>query len=315
MAPQDLLLALLIDLVWGLNFVAAKIGVTEIPPLLFIALRFTLVFILLARFLRIKPGMMRQILLVACFSGLFHFSLIFTGTHLANASVAAILAQLQLPFATLLSIVWLKEVVGWRRWLGIALALIGIVILGFDPLIFHYRAGAVLVIAAALSMAIAQIFMRRMKDVTVFELQAWVAAISAPGVFILSLVFERGQFAALAVAPHHLYAILAYTAIGASIFGQGGMFFLLKRYDVSLVATLTVLAQVFGIIFGVVLLHEPMTWRVAIGAGVICVGVAIIALRQGKAAVPIPAAAPVAPAIAEPEAGPIPAPGLKADVK
>jgi len=258
---------------------------------------------------------MRQIVLVALFSGLLHFSLIFTGTHLGNASVAAILAQLQLPFATLLSIVWLKEVVGWRRWLGIGLAFVGIVVLGFDPLIFHYRAGAMLVIAAALSMAIAQIFMRRMKDVGVFELQAWVAAISAPGVFLLSLAFERGQFAALAHAPHHLWAILAYTAIGASIFGQGGMFFLLKRYDVSLVATLTVLAQVFGIIFGVVLLHEPMTWRVAIGAAVICAGVAVITLRQGRAAVPMPAAAapePIAvPAVglAEPEAGAVPGPG------
>ena len=40
MKPADLLLALLVVVVWGVNFVVIKAGVTEVPPLLLGALRF-----------------------------------------------------------------------------------------------------------------------------------------------------------------------------------------------------------------------------------------------------------------------------------
>jgi O-acetylserine/cysteine efflux transporter len=317
MAPQHLLLALVIDLFWGLNFVAARIGVTEIPALLLLTLRFGLTLALLLPFLRWKRGQMREILLVGVLAGILQFALFFVGTALSNASVAAILAQLQLPFATVLSIVLLHEHVGWRRWTGIGFALLGIAVLGFDPIILHYWVGALLVTAAGLCTAFSQIIMRRMKSIGVFELQAWIAAVTMPGVFLLSIIFERHDWHKLGEAPIHIWGIVAYTTLLANIFGQGGMFFLLKRYDVALVVTLTVLAQVFGIIFGVVLLHEPMTWRVAIGAAIICFGVLIIASRQGRARMPStpgePAAA-VALVLAEPEVGIVPSP-LKSEAE
>ncbi|HXZ68380.1 MAG TPA: DMT family transporter [Alphaproteobacteria bacterium] len=140
-------------------------------------------------------------------------------------------------------------------------------------------------VAACISTAFAQIIMRRMKNVGVFELQGWIAAITTPGVLLLSFLFERHEWHKLPEAPLHFWGIIAYITLLANIFGQGGMFFLLKRYDVALVVTLNVLAQVFGIIFGVVLLHEPMTWRTALGAALICVGVVIIAARQGRSRV------------------------------
>jgi len=301
MSPPHLLLALVIDLGWGFNFIAARVGVTEIPPLLFITLRFTLVLILLSPFLRWKRGMMRDIFIVALFAGVLQFAFMFTGTAASNASVAAILAQLQLPFATLLAIVFLKEHVGWRRWSGIGLALVGMAVLGFDPLIIHYWLGALLVTLASLMTAISQIFMRRMKEIGVLELQAWIAAVTAPSVLVLSFLLERHRWHELSLAPTHLWALVAYTGIVASIFGQSGMFFLLKRYDVAIVVTLIALAQVFGTIFGVLLLHEPMTPRVAVGALVICGGVVIIALRQRGAP-----GAPVG--LAEAEVGVIPPP-------
>jgi len=285
MAPQHLLFALVIDLVWGLNFVMARIGVTEVPPLLLLALRFGLTALLLFPFIRWKPGQMRNIFLVGIFAGIVQFGLFFVGTALSTASVAATLSQLQLPIATLLSIVVLNEQVGWRRWTGIGFALIGTTVLGFDPIILHYWQGSLLLVAACISTAFAQIIMRRMKNVGVFELQGWIAAITTPGVLLLSFLFERHEWHKLPEAPLHFWGIIAYITLLANIFGQGGMFFLLKRYDVALVVTLNVLAQVFGIIFGVVLLHEPMTWRTALGAALICVGVVIIAARQGRSRV------------------------------
>ena len=42
MKPRDLLLALAVVFVWGVNFVVIEVGLENFPPLLFSALRFLL---------------------------------------------------------------------------------------------------------------------------------------------------------------------------------------------------------------------------------------------------------------------------------
>jgi O-acetylserine/cysteine efflux transporter len=279
----------LIDLVWGFNAVFLKIGVDAMPPILFGALRVSLVLLLLFPFLRWKPGEMLAIAGVAVFT-LASFALSFIGFHLADASIASVLGQLNAPFATILSIIFLKEQVGWRRWLGISVAFGGSVYLGFDPNVVHYAAGAAFAIAAAFTSSVAQILMRRMGKVGVFELQAWIACIAAPCLFALSFATEKGQGQAITHWNWIIAASLAFNALGASILGHGGMFFLLRRHSVSLVASLFLLAPVFAIGFGVWILHDPMTPRILIGSIMTLVGVLIIALRQRRS--PVVAIAP-----------------------
>jgi len=62
------------------------------------------------------------------------------------------------------------------------------------------------------------------------------------------------------------------------------MYFLIQRYEVSLVGPLTLLAPVLGIIFSVTLLGEGLTWRIVAGAVVTLAGVAVVAARQSSAA-------------------------------
>ena len=289
MTPAHLGLALLIDLVWGFNAVVLKIGVDAVPPIFFSALRVSLVLLLLFPFLRWKSGEMLSIAGVAVFT-VASFALSFVGFHLADASIASVLGQLNAPFATMLSIIFLKEQVGWRRWLGIAVAFGGSVYLGFDPNVVHYAAGAAFSVAAAFSSSIAQILMRRMGNVGVFELQAWIACIAAPCLYVLSLATENGQGAAMAHMNWLIAGSLVYNALGASILGHGGMFFLLRRHNVSLVVSLFLLAPVFAIGFGVWILHDPMTPRILIGSAMTLIGVLIIALRQRRS--PVVAIAP-----------------------
>src|SRR5690349_22458463 len=42
MSPRDLLLALVVVIAWGVNFVVIKVGLHGVPPMLLGALRFTL---------------------------------------------------------------------------------------------------------------------------------------------------------------------------------------------------------------------------------------------------------------------------------
>lgn len=284
MAPQHLLLLVAISIAWGMNFVVAKLGLAEFSPLLFTSLRFAMIAVVLLPFLKWAEGQMGKVLVIALTAGGLHFALMFGGLSLTDASVAAVVVQLNVPFATFLSIVFLGEVVGWRRWIGLALAFGGVTFISFDPQVFSYIVGVFMVAGGAFSMAVAMIFMRRIEGVGAMQLQAWLAVVSVPILATLSLTLESGQVAAMANAHLWAWSTIVYSALLASIFGHAAMYFLIQRYEVSLVGPLTLLAPVLGIIFSVTILGEGLTLRIVAGAVMTLIGVAIVAARQSSAA-------------------------------
>ena len=279
MAPHHLLLLLLICTIWGFNFVAAKVGVNELPPLLFTGLRFAILSLVLIPFLKPAPGRMREVLIIALFNGALHFGLMFIGVALTAASVTAVVVQLNAPFATILSIVFLGEQVRWRRWAGIALTFFGVMIMSFDPNVFDAMTGVLFSAAAALAGAIAAIFMRKLTGVGVFQLQSWTAATAAPLLLLASLFFETNQLTAIETAHWIAWPALLFTAFGASLIGHNGYYYLLQRYEVSLIAPLSLLSPILGVVFGITILGEPLTTRIILGAAVAFVGVGILAMR------------------------------------
>ncbi len=279
MAPQHLLLMLLICTIWGFNFVAAKVGVGQMPPLLFVGLRFLILMIVLAPFLKIAPGRMRDVLAIAMFNGAIHFGLMFIGVALTAASVVAVVVQLNVPFATILSVVFLGEVVRWRRWFGIALTFLGVMVISVDPHVFDSMTGVLFSAAAALSGAIAAIYMRRLTGVGMFQLQSWTAATTAPLLLFASFIFETGQLDAVANTNAIGWGALLFTAFGASLIGHNGYYYLLQRYEVSLIAPLSLLSPILGVVFGVWVLGEPLTTRLLLGATIAFIGVGVLAIR------------------------------------
>ena len=71
-----------------------------------------------------------------------------------------------------------------------------------------------------------------------------------------------------------------YTAIGASLIGHAGMYYLLQRYEVTQTAPLTLLAPIWGVVFSVLLLGDTLTERMLIGGVMTLIGVGIVSLRQ-----------------------------------
>ena len=278
MAPQHLALMLLICTIWGFNFVAAKVGVQEMPPLLFTGLRFLILMVVLLPCLRPARGRMADVLVIALFNGAIHFGLMFMGLAVTGASVVAVVAQLNVPFATVLSIIFLGEVVRWRRWCGITMTFVGVLIVSFDPHVFEARTGVALAAGAALSGAIASVCMRRLTQVGVFQLQAWTAVITAPLLLSSSFLFESGQLSHIVNAQPITWAALLFTTVGASLIGHNAYYYLLQRYEVSLIAPLSLLSPILGVAFGVQLLGEPLSTRIVLGAVSAFVGVAILAL-------------------------------------
>ena len=281
MRTIHLILLILINAAWGLNFIAGKIGTADYGPLLFSTVRFAVVLLLLFPFMRIVKGQMRLIILIGFLLGAGHYAAMFYALHIAGSvSAIAVAAQLTIPFTTLLAIVFLGERIGLTRIVAIVLSFSGVVIINLDPSALGHPAALGLVSIAALAMAITAILMRKLNGVGVFNLQAWIALISTASLGVITLVIEHPTLNTLTSLPITTYWTPVYSAIGATIFGHGGLFYLLQRYPVSHIAPVTSLATLFAIFFSVFFFKDPLTWNVIAGGLTTLVGVTIIAIRN-----------------------------------
>jgi O-acetylserine/cysteine efflux transporter len=281
LAPRHLALLIGITLVWGFNLIVAKVGIDSLPPILFTALRFALLALVLTPFLKWRPDLAGALIVVALLLGAVHFGLMFAGlARSASVSTVAIVGQLGVPFTTLLSIVLLGEEVRWRRWTGIGLAFAGACLMGFDPAVFDHLSGTALVVASAFLGSLGLIAVKRLPRLPPLELQAWIAWVSWPLLLALSLATEPVSVDTLRSAGWGGWAGVLYTAIAASLFGHTAYFWLLQRYPVTRIAPMTVLSPVFSVLFGVWLLGDQLTPRVVFGGLLTLAGVFVITLRE-----------------------------------
>jgi O-acetylserine/cysteine efflux transporter len=177
----------------------------------------------------------------------------------------------------------LGETVRWRRWTGILLSFIGIVIMGFDPAIGDRWESLALVIASAFVGALGLIAVKKLRGFSAVELLAWTAWIGMPVLLLSSLRVEQPDFVQLL---HDVtwkgWAALAFAAVGASLVAHTGYFYLVQKYPVTSVAPLTTLSPVFSVIFGVALLGDPLSLQILLGGFCTLVGVFIITMREKR---------------------------------
>lgn len=284
MAVRDFALLFLVCLVWGLNIVLTRWAVFDnsVPPVFFAGLRFLGVALCLIPFLFPRPANLRVLFLVSLMIGSLHFALLFIGLQQAEASAVAVVGQLGVPFSTLMSVMFLGEVIRWRRALGILLAFMGVIIIAFDPGNFSLSFGLLYIVASALVGSAGGIIMKSMPKISALKLQGWVGLFSFTPLFLLSAFTETNQIETYLAGGWPLFAATAFAVIGVSVFGHSAFYFLLKKYDVSLLSPLTLMTPLWGVIFGIVLLNEPLTLRLIIGAAVSLGGVLVIALRPNE---------------------------------
>jgi O-acetylserine/cysteine efflux transporter len=285
MTRIDLLLVVLTNIVWGSNVIASKFGLVHFPPLLFTSLRFATVLLFLFPLL-LQPlhGQGRRLLLIGLTMGIMHYSLVFTGLALSHdISSVAIASQLYVPFSTLMAVLFLGERIAWRRTLGMTIAFLGVAVISFDPAVFSNLLALAFVSTAALMMAISNIFISQMRGrIKPMALQVWVALIAAPGLLLLSLTLETGQWTAMTDASLSQWSSVLYSSVGATIIGHGILAYLLSRYPVSMVTPMMLPTPLIGVIFGVIFWGDQLSAELIIGGSMTLFGVAVIALRSAK---------------------------------
>jgi len=295
MSARHFALLFAVCVVWGVNFIVAKWSVSGTPvlvpgfdgapPLFFAFLRFALLYAVLAPWLLPRPQPLRPVVLAGLTMGALQFALLFIGLRFATPSTIAIAVQLAVPFTTLLSVWLLNEKVRWVRIAGMSMAFGGVALVVSKPGELSFTFGLLAGIGAALAAAFGAIFVKRV-PLKPIPLQAWMGLVSAPPLLVASLVFERGQIAASLDGGVWFLAALAFTVLAVNVFGHGSFYFLLKRYDASLVAPLTLIAPVIGVVLGVAVAGDPLTWRLALGGALALSGVAVVAARRARTVPP-----------------------------
>ncbi len=315
MNARDLLLINVVGLIWGFNFVVTKWvlagwgpngagpdAFAGAPPLFFAAIRFVIVAVLFAPFLRPLPREWGRVALISAAFGIVHFGLMYWGLQRATPSAAAVAIQLAAPLTVMLSVVALNERVSLRRGIGIAMAFVGVAAIAYQPDAFSVSFGLILVAGAALAIAVGSILVKQLEDPPgPIRMQAWVAVWSAGPMMAASALTETGQGAALATGGWGLWAAIAYVTLAAAMFGHGAYYYLLRRYDASLVAPLGLTAPLWAMVFGVTVFHDPLTPRLLLGALLTLGGVAVMATRGAP---PSKAEQPLAVADQAPERAP-----------
>lgn len=280
MTPRDSLLALLVMALWGLNFVVAKWGLAEFPPLFIMSIRFTLVAALLLPFTRMPRGQMKAIAALSVILGCLHFPLMFGGLKGIDAATASIAAQAQVPFSSLLAAIFYKDKLGWRRAAGMAASFIGVVVIAGEPRLAGQLTPLLLILAASFAFALASMLMKSIAGVDGFALNGWMALFAAPELLILSLLFEDGHGAALSNATPWGWGAIVYMALAATITAYGLWYPLLRRYEVNQTMPFLLTVPVFGVAAGVVLMGDPVTPRLLLGGLLTVGGVAVIVKRR-----------------------------------
>ncbi|KFC10869.1 drug/metabolite transporter (DMT) superfamily permease [Trabulsiella guamensis ATCC 49490] len=284
MTRKDGLLALLVVVVWGLNFVVIKVGLHNMPPLMLAGLRFLLVafpaFLFVAR-----PKIPFRLLLGYGLTISFgQFAFLFSAIKFGMpAGLASLVLQAQAFFSIILGAFVFGERLQGKQLAGITLAVFGVLVLiegslnGQDVTML----GFFLTLAAALCWASGNIFnkiiMQHESRPAVMSLVVWSAFIPIVPFMLASLLLDGPAVMLHSVVEIDMTTILSlvYLAFIATIVGYGIWGSLLGRYETWRVAPLSLLVPVVGLASAAVLLGERLTGLQMVGAVLIMAGLFI----------------------------------------
>jgi O-acetylserine/cysteine efflux transporter len=276
----DIFLGVCVALVWGMGIVVAKAAIEHFPPILLMSFRFFVTALALVWFVRPPWHLMRDLLWISLISAAIQYSLTFTGLRGLDASVTALVVQLEVPFLVIIGAVALKERPGPRKWLGILIAFVGVSLIAGQPKLASSWGSILLVIGGGMTWAIGQAMVRQLKDIDGLTTTAWVAVFAAPQLLVMSLIFETDHIRAITEANYIVWMAVIYLGLIMTAFGYGMWYSLIRRNPVSSVAPFLLLLPVFSILGGAVFLNEVLTRQTAIGGAIIIAGVAFILIER-----------------------------------
>ena len=275
-----ILMAIAVPLIWGTGFVVAKGAISEFPPILLMAFRFLVTSLVLVWFVKPPIGQLRALFLIAIVAAAIQYSLTFSGLKGLDAGFAALIVQLEVPFLVILGAILLGERPSQRKWLGIIIAFVGVGLLVGKVEFNNAWGSVILVILGALTWAIGQIFVRKLKNIDGLTITTWTAVFATPQLFIMSLIFESDHVNLILSADLSIWWAVLYLGLIMTALGYYFWNTLIRTYEIEKVAPFLLLLPVFSLLGGVIFLEELVSTVKILGGLIVILGVAFVSLEK-----------------------------------
>jgi O-acetylserine/cysteine efflux transporter len=278
MSPRDLLLALVVVVAWGVNFVVIKVGLHGVPPMLLGALRFTLAAVPAVFFVK-RPNLpWRWLFAYGATISFGQFAFLFSAMYVGMpAGLASLVLQAQAFFTLMFAALFLHERFRLPNVAGLLIAAGGLAVIGLQGGHSMTVAGFALTLCAACMWALGNIVTKKVGNVDLVGLVVWGSLIPPLPFFAASYLFEGPQriVAALSgISAMSIFAIV-YLAFIATLIGYGLWSRLLSGYPASQVAPFSLLVPIVGLASASLFLDEQLTMVQIAGALLVMAGLAV----------------------------------------
>lgn len=285
----DLLRALVVVLVWGLNFVVMAVALKGLNPMLLGALRFALASLPLLAFVA-RPSLPWQVVVgYGLLQGLGQFGLLFLALRLGMpAGLASVVMQMQAFFTLALAVPLLGERALARQWIGLVLAGAGLALIAAGRGHGAHAMTAIglgLTTAAAFMWALSNLVLRlaarERADYDPFALIVWSSAVPVLPFVALAMGLDGAQATAAqlrSIGWREGFAVV-YLAGLATLLAYTLWARLLRQHAATRIAPFTLLVPVVGLVAAALAFGErlaPVQW-----SGIAAVGLGLLVNQFG----------------------------------
>ncbi|MCU1243638.1 MAG: Permease of the drug/metabolite transporter superfamily [Candidatus Acidoferrum typicum] len=291
---KTLLAFAIIYFVWGSTFLAIRIGVHQVPPLLFAAMRFLIAGLVLYGWMIVRgersPSgrQWASVSLLAALIFVFDYGLLFWAEQRVPSGIAAVMMALIPVFMALSEIIFLRtQRLTVRLALALLIGIAGVAVLmsrslnlGGAPI---DRLGAVALIIASMNWSIASALTRKLPLPT-SKVMSSGAQMLAGGVFLTLAAAALGEFRDFhpSTVSRAAWMSLLYLIVAGSIIGFTAYVWLIHHQSPTKVGTYAYVNPVVAVLVGYFLGGEALGLRTILGTLFVLISVVLITLTPAK---------------------------------
>lgn len=279
MTNRDRLLGLTVAVLWGLNFLAIRVGLDHFPPFFFAGIRFLVIAVPVVLFVRRPNVPLKWLLLYGLGFGFLQFAFLFAAMKAGMPTgLASLVLQSSAPFTVILGALLLRENVSRRQILGIPVAVAGMALIGYDRAQAASLLPVALTLLAGLGWAFGNLGNKLAASTEPMRLMLWMCVVPPLPMLALSAAVEGPSTgwdalgASFSLDGWPALVGLAYIVLLGTIAGSGLWTVLISRHPAGVVAPFSLLVPVVGIAGAWIFLGETPSALSVVGAVIVIAG-------------------------------------------
>jgi drug/metabolite transporter (DMT)-like permease len=271
-------------LLWSFAFVAGKIGVTDCPPLILLAARFSLAGILILGITALRGEAWSSLTwrdagifaILGVANNALYLGLGYTGLQTVSAGIGGLIVSANPVFTAVLAAAFLGEALTWRKVIGLLLGISGVSFIVWHRMSVgtdHWD-GIVFTLASLASIVAGTILFKVLAPKGSLWVGNGVQNLAA-GVVLLPFAFTLADVNDI-VPSTRLFAAFAFLVLGGSILAYLLWFHLLKVSGATAASAYHFLMPPLGMLFAFLVLGEHVEFRDLLGIVPVALGIYLV---------------------------------------